>query len=188
MGSSQSNKIQSDKISELSSETGFKAREIQHLFVRFNQLDEEGKGYLTRADFLRIPELTINPIGDRIVHSFFRESNSETVNFRYFLRVLARFRNMNGNSSSLSSKEEKLRFIFRLYDLDDDNCISSEELLDILMSMTSGSLAESEVRGIVQQSISEADTNGDNQIGFQEFYTVMAEEHIAEKMCIQYWN
>ena len=27
----------------------------------------------SRADFLRIPELAINPLGDRIVHSFFRD-------------------------------------------------------------------------------------------------------------------
>ena len=27
----------------------------------------------SREDFLRIPELAINPLGDRIVHSFFTE-------------------------------------------------------------------------------------------------------------------
>ena len=42
---------------------------------RFSSLDKQEKGYLTREDFLRIPELAINPLGDRIVHSFFSESN-----------------------------------------------------------------------------------------------------------------
>ena len=27
----------------------------------------------SREDFLRIPELAINPLGDRIVHAFFQE-------------------------------------------------------------------------------------------------------------------
>ena len=41
---------------------------------RFSRLDKEGKGFLSREDFLRIPELAINPLGDRIVHGFFYES------------------------------------------------------------------------------------------------------------------
>ena len=40
---------------------------------RFTSLDKSGKGHLTREDFLRIPELAINPLGDRIVHAFFYE-------------------------------------------------------------------------------------------------------------------
>ena len=31
---------------------------------------------MTREDFLRIPELAINPLGDRIVHAFFYESKN----------------------------------------------------------------------------------------------------------------
>lgn len=31
---------------------------------------------MTREDFLRIPELAINPLGDRIVHAFFHESKN----------------------------------------------------------------------------------------------------------------
>jgi calcineurin B family protein 1 len=43
---------------------------------RFSSLDKAGKGHLTREDFLRIPELAINPLGDRIVHAFFYESKN----------------------------------------------------------------------------------------------------------------
>jgi calcineurin B family protein 1 len=35
------------------------------------------KGYLTREDFLRIPELAINPLGDRIVHAFFNDGKKQ---------------------------------------------------------------------------------------------------------------
>ena len=37
---------------------------------RFLRLDKNGKGHLGREDFLMIPELAINPLGDRIVHAF----------------------------------------------------------------------------------------------------------------------
>lgn len=48
--------------------------QIVRLYSRFLSLDRQGRGYLDREDFLRIPELAINPLGDRIVDAFFTES------------------------------------------------------------------------------------------------------------------
>ncbi len=45
--------------------------QIVRLYSRFINLDKRGQGYLDRDDFLRIPELAINPLGDRIVDAFF---------------------------------------------------------------------------------------------------------------------
>lgn len=53
-------------------ETGFSERQIERLYSRFLGLDKQEKGRLSREDFLRIPELAINPLGDRIVHAFFQ--------------------------------------------------------------------------------------------------------------------
>ena len=55
-------------------ETGFNNNQIDRLYSRFSSLDKQDKGYLSREDFLRIPELAISPLGDRIVHAFFTES------------------------------------------------------------------------------------------------------------------
>lgn len=76
------------------------------------------------------PELAINPLGDRIVHTFFRDSAnkndsnssfaneesaadviSERVNFPDFVRVLAHFRPLKKNveKNKLNGREEKLR-------------------------------------------------------------------------------
>jgi calcineurin B family protein 1 len=64
---------------------------------------------------LRIPELAINPLCDRIVHSFFTDSNDDRVNFRQFMQVLARFRTIKaGKDNKLNSREEKLRCEFAL--------------------------------------------------------------------------
>jgi Ca2+-binding EF-hand superfamily protein len=49
------------------------SNQIERLWSRFTSLDKQQKGYLTREDFLRIPELAINPLGDRIVHAFFND-------------------------------------------------------------------------------------------------------------------
>ena len=95
---------------------------LKYKYFRFSSLDKQDKGYLSREDFLRIPELAINPLGDRIVHAFFFESRSqeeEKVDFKDFVRVLAHFRPIkkNAEKNKLNTRMEKLHFAFRL-DLD----------------------------------------------------------------------
>lgn len=84
--------------------------QIERLYSRFTSLDRTDCGTLSRDDFLRIPELAINPLCDRIVHAFFADSTDDRVNFRKFMQVLAHFRPINKNSgSTLNSREEKLK-------------------------------------------------------------------------------
>lgn len=112
------------------------ANQIERLYSRFTALDKTATGALSREDFLRIPELAINPLGERIVLSFFRHCDEDRVNFRQFVRVLAHFRPVKkGKESPLNSREGKLRFAFKLYDLDDDDHITKEELLAVLQMM-----------------------------------------------------
>merc|ERR1712088_294574 len=105
MGNSRSQlQLQEEEINEITAETGFTKQQIERLYARFTSLDKQNHGYLTREDFLRIPELAINPLGDRIVHAFFYESKSqgeEKVDFKDFVRVvslhLVEFRKENHN-------------------------------------------------------------------------------------------
>ena len=90
--------------------------QIERLYSRFTSLDKGDNGTLSREDFLRIPELAINPLGDRIVQAFFGETNGEDrINFRQFMRVLARFRPIKkSRDNKLNNREEKLRFAFKM--------------------------------------------------------------------------
>lgn len=73
-------------------------------------MDRNDSGTLSRDDFLRIPELAINPLCERIVHSFFVDSSDDRVNFRQFTKVLATFRTIKKNQDThLNSRAEKLR-------------------------------------------------------------------------------
>lgn len=84
--------------------------QIERLYSRFTSLDRSGCGTISRDDFLRIPELAINPLCDRIVHSFFVNSTDDRVNFRQFMQVLAHFRPIKSTKDSkLNSREEKLK-------------------------------------------------------------------------------
>lgn len=86
------------------------ASQIERLYSRFTSLDRTYCGTLSREDFLRIPELAINPLCDRIVHAFFVDSADDRVNFRQYMQVLAHFRPIqkNGNNK-LNSRDGKLQ-------------------------------------------------------------------------------
>ncbi len=188
------------------------ASQIERLWSRFTSLDKQQKGYLTREDFLRIPELAINPLGDRIVHAFFRdtkqgnnlnlngnnavnleggndnEETSEIVNFCDFVRVLAHFRPVKKKSekNKMNSREDKLKFAFRMYDLDGDDKISKEELLAVLTMMVGANISEDQLMSIAERTIMEADADKDNLISFDEFKKVLERTDVEQKMSIRF--
>merc|ERR1712062_685731 len=174
-------------------ETGFNPNQIERLYSRFSSLDKQDKGYLSREDFLRIPELAINPLGDRIVHAFFFESRSqeeEKVDFKDFVRVLAHFRPIkkNAEKNKLNTRMEKLHFAFRMYDLDGDDKISKEELLAVLTMMVGNNISTEQLISIAERTIQEADVDKDNLISFEEFAQVLERTDVEQKMSIRFLN
>lgn len=106
MGNRVSSMLQDEEIRLISEETGFTAAQVERLYSRFTSLDKSGIcGSLSRQDFLRVPELAINPLCDRIVHMFFVDCDDDhdRINFRQFMKVLATFR--MGRSRNVSRQE-----------------------------------------------------------------------------------
>lgn len=157
MGNHSSSLLREEDIATIETETGFTANQIERLYSRFSSLDKGDNGFLCREDFHRIPELAINPLGeqdltlpcltvlttnlaragDRIVNAFFSETGAEDqLNFRQFMNVLAHFRPVKKDrENKLNSREGKLRFAFKMYDTDNDDQISKDELLGVLQMM-----------------------------------------------------
>merc|ERR1712110_775789 len=209
MGNSRSSlQLQQEEINEITAETGFTKQQIERLYARFTSLDKQNHGYLTREDFLRIPELAINPLGDRIVHAFFRDGRSsdlnhhgdhyspekgagadrDVVNFCDFVRVLAHFRPLKKNmeKNKLNSRQEKLKFAFRMYDLDGDDRISKEELLAVLTMMVGDNFTEEQLNSIAERTIMEADDDKDGFISFDDFCKVLERTDVEQKMSIRF--
>ncbi|KAH9422130.1 Ca2+-binding actin-bundling protein (actinin), alpha chain (EF-Hand protein super) [Dermatophagoides pteronyssinus] len=156
MGNKSSLMLQDEEINAIQNETGFSASQIERLYSRFTS----DNGTLGREDFLRIPELAINPLGDRIVQAFFSETDSfdDRINFRQFMRILARFRPIKKNREiKLNSREDKLRFAFKMYDLDGDEKISRDELLAVLHMMVGSNISTEQLANIADRTIMEAD-------------------------------
>ncbi|XP_027021685.1 calcineurin B homologous protein 1 [Tachysurus fulvidraco] len=192
MGSRASSLLREEDIEEIKKETGFSHSQITRLYSRFHSLDKGENGALSREDFQRIPELAINPLGDRIINAFFSEGEDQ-VNFRGFMRTLAHFRpvednekNKDPNIEPLNSRNNKLLFAFRLYDLDRDDKISRDELLQVLRMMVGVNISDEQLGSIADRTIQEADTNGDMCISFNEFIKVLEKVDVEQKMSIRF--
>ncbi|CAO1420290.1 unnamed protein product [Diamesa serratosioi] len=191
MGNKSSLLLREEEILQIQEETGFSPNQIERLYSRFTSLDRSDCGTLSREDFLRIPELAINPLCDRIVHSFFAESPSsdDRVNFRQFMQVLATFRTIKkGKDNKYNSREEKLRFAFKMYDLDDDDTISRDELLNILHMMVGANISQEQLNSIAERTIVEADQSGEGKISFDDFCKALERTHVEQKMSIRFLN
>ncbi|XP_077299759.1 calcineurin like EF-hand protein 1 elm [Arctopsyche grandis] len=189
MGNKSSLLLREEEIAQIQEETGFTPNQIERLYSRFTSLDRGDCGTLSREDFLRIPELAINPLGDRIVHAFFDGSHDDRVNFLQFMQVLAHFRPIKTNKDNkLNSREEKLKFAFKMYDLDNDDMISRDELLAILHMMVGANISEEQLSSIAERTILEADTNNDQMISFEEFCRALERTDVEQKMSIRFLN
>ena len=94
--------------------------------------------------------------------AIFDEDGGGSVDFREFILGLSAF-------SSKGNKEEKLRFAFKVYDMDRDGYISNGELFLVLKMMVGQNLKETQLQQIVDKTIMEADQDGDGRISFEEF-------------------
>ncbi|KAG5453528.1 Ca2+-binding actin-bundling protein (actinin), alpha chain (EF-Hand protein super) [Clonorchis sinensis] len=186
MGSSASRTLDQTEVEEIAQETGFSSKQIYRLYNRFAALDKTNVGYLRRHDFLLIPELAINPLGDRIVNEFFKGSQEE-LNFREFMRKLARFRKVKpSQSTEYNSREAKLRFLFGMYDLDMDNMISRNELLGMLQMMVGANVTVEQINNIGDRTLAEADLDGDGYISYEDFVRAFDDVDIEQKMSIRF--
>lgn len=289
--------LRDEEIIAISEETGFSAAQVERLYNRFKSLDKSGIcGSLSRQDFLRVPELAINPLCDQIVHMFFEGCDEEhdRINFRQFMKVLATFRSTQKTSpltrsrncsrqESLSSqqsilkqtpllfdtidpapfssalvrrhsrhssyhegfhdahhfyqhrttnqhsvhyaastnhlplsangfypffqtgawkkqlpiidpseppnsKRNKLYFMFRIYDVNNDGLVDLEDLMAILKMMVGTHVDEARIRRVAERTLRDADKDCDGFIDFEEFCVAFTRKDIEESMKVKFSN
>lgn len=202
--------LSDEYIQEISEESGFNANQIRGLWDRFKNLDKEQKGHLTREDFLKIPELQKNPLGDRIVQAFFKDGEerrllqvmlensgriklgsdcgNDVVNFDDFVRVFAHFRppKADENKNLMNTRNDKLRFAFNMYDMDNDGVISKDELCAFLSLMIGGNISTEQIELIAERMVVEADLDRDDFISFDEFKNALERIDVEKKMSIRF--
>ncbi|KAJ2514844.1 Calcineurin subunit B [Coemansia sp. RSA 2049] len=163
-------------LDDLVDSSNFTADEIQRLYKRFSKLDKDNSGTIDKDEFLSIPQLANNPLSGRLIDIFDTDGGGD-VDFKEFITGLSIF-------SSKGKKEEKLRFAFRIYDMDRDGYISNGELFLVLRMMVGNNLTPAQVQQIVDKTIRDADKDGDGKIDFEEFQQFVARTDVANQLTI----
>ncbi|CAH1104053.1 calcineurin subunit B type 2 [Tribolium castaneum] len=156
--------------------SNFDADEIRRLGKRFRKLDLDNSGALSIDEFMSLPELQQNPLVQRVIDIFDADGNGE-VDFKEFIQGVSQF-------SVKGDKLSKLRFAFRIYDMDNDGFISNGELFQVLKMMVGNNLKDTQLQQIVDKTILFADKDEDGKISFEEFCNVVGNTDIHKKMVV----
>ncbi|KAA1084153.1 Calcineurin subunit B [Puccinia graminis f. sp. tritici] len=167
----------SQLLQEIEKSSNFTGDEIQRLKKRFMKLDRDQSGSIDKDEFLQIPAIANNPLASRMI-AIFDEDGGGTVDFQEFVDGLSAF-------SSRGDREQKLKFAFKVYDMDRDGFISNGELFLVLKMMVGNNLKDQQLQQIVDKTIMEADTDCDGKLSFDEFKQVVANTDIAKQMTLE---
>lgn len=140
------------------------------------KLDKDNSGTIEQEEFLSIPAVASNPLATRLIEIFDDDGNG-TVDFEEFITGLNAF-------SSKGNKDEKLRFAFKVYDIDRDGYLSNGELFIVLKMMVGNNLKDGQLQQIVDKTIMEADQDGDGKISFEEFKKLVENTDISSSMTL----
>jgi len=129
---------------------------------RFKKLDVDGSGALSKEEFMQINDLQQNPLVQRVIDLFDSDGNGE-VDFKEFIEGISQF-------SVRGDKQAKLKFAFKVYDMDRDGYISNGELFQVLKMMVGSNLKDTQLQQIVDKTIINADKDGDGKINYEGEY------------------
>ncbi|KAG8456166.1 hypothetical protein GDO86_002094 [Hymenochirus boettgeri] len=206
MGLSQSHSLETRELVE---KTGFTAEQIEHLHKRFNSLSGDQPN-IRRSHFNEIPDLVPNPIRSKIISAFFDKRNlrtgtsgfAEEINFEEFLTIMSYFRPLGQNTDEENiniCRKEKLRFLFNMYDSDNDSKITLEEYRKVVEELLSGNpnIEKETARSIADGAMLEAASICVGQmepdqlyegITFDDFLKIWEGIDIETKMHVRFLN
>jgi len=113
----------------------------------FSSIFQDRSGSVSVREFLSVPELKENPLVKRVVDVFDDDLSGE-VDFKEFVLGLAHFAVVQEQEI-----DRKLRFAFRIYDIDRDGYISNGELFEVLKMMVGKNLNDNQLQQIVDKTI-----------------------------------
>ncbi|SMN22704.1 similar to Saccharomyces cerevisiae YKL190W CNB1 Calcineurin B [Maudiozyma saulgeensis] len=165
-------------VDSLLEDTNFDRDEIERLRKRFMKLDRDSSGSIDKNEFMSIPGVSSNPLAARIMEVFDTD-NSGDVDFQEFITGLSIF-------SGRGSKDDKLNFAFKIYDIDKDGYISNGELFIVLKIMVGNNLDDEQLQQIVDRTIMENDSDGDGRLDFQEFKNAIETTEVIKSLTLKY--
>jgi serine/threonine-protein phosphatase 2B regulatory subunit len=99
------------------------------LYERFCALDRTGKGFISADEFMGVPEFAVNPLCQRLLKML------EGLNFKEFIALLSAF-------SARATQQDKINFIFRVYDTDANGKVTASDILQVLRDLSGSFLSD----------------------------------------------
>jgi len=135
---------------------------------------------LSVEEFTAVPELDHNPLVRRVVDTFDKDKSGE-IDFMEFVQALTIF------TASSTHNDQKLAFIYRLYDVDGDGYISNKDLYYILKVMVGNNLNDVQLQQLVDRTMRQGDKNRDGRLDFEEFCEMVKGENIGARLFVNLW-
>eukprot|EP00483_Globobulimina_turgida_P013404 UN13428 len=158
--------------------TKFSNDELQRLFRNFKSLDANNDGYLSKEEFLQIEALQQNPLVSRVLEIFDDDGNDK-IDFSEFVQALSIF-----CANDQEEKVAKVKFAFRIYDVNNDGYISNGDLFRILKIMVGDNLNDTQLQQLVDRTILQADKDKDGKLSVTEFQNFIQGSDIESKLVI----
>ncbi|XP_062078461.1 uncharacterized protein LOC133782982 [Humulus lupulus] len=143
----------------------FSQQEIVSLYQRFCQLDRNGGGFISSDEFLSIPEVAVNPLSQRLMGML------NGLNFKEFVAFLSAF-------SPRASQQQKIEFIFRVYDSDCNGKVTFSDILNILRDLTGQFISEQQREQVLTRVLEESGFAKDSTLGISDFMKVLGNSGI----------
>lgn len=163
---------------KISQEIPFSQEELLMLEQRFRRLDKDGSGMLEPNEFFDIPELAQNPLVQRVI-SVFDKNKDGNISFYEFVTGISKL-------SEAGSEEDKMRFLFSIYDIEGDGFISNGELFKVLKMMVGNNLTDVQLQQLVDRTIIRADEDFDGKISYEEFCKMIRNLEIGDKLTLHF--
>ncbi|XP_077987318.1 uncharacterized protein LOC144441926 [Glandiceps talaboti] len=139
-------------------------KQIQEFKEAFALFDKDGDGHVTSKELGTVMKsLGHNPSQDEL-QEMIREVDTQgngSIEFDEFLLLMAK-------KIKEQDDDDDLREAFSVFDKDGNGFISASELRHVMMNLGQ-SMSEDEVAEMIR----EADTDGDGQVNYEEFVSMM---------------
>lgn len=158
--------LDEEKIEELKMLSGFPDKEIVRLRKFFLELTK-GSEVMTKAVFVEMEAIKLNPLLDRICECYGLVDETSTLTFEAFLIGTAAF-NAPGRG------EVKLKTAFKIQDFDNDGMISKKDLTEYMKRITPGTLVDEQIEEIVTEVFRETSSDAKQEfISYNDFQRVV---------------
>ncbi|KAI3908429.1 hypothetical protein MKW98_003284 [Papaver atlanticum] len=138
----------------------FSQQEIVSLYQRFCQLDRSGGGFISADEFLSVPEFAVNPLSQRLLRMI------DGLNFKEFVAFLSAF-------SSRATPDQKIEFIFKVYDLDCNGKVTFNDIMDMLRDLTGTYISEQQRQQVLTHVLEEAGYTKDSLFVLADFVKIL---------------